>query len=71
MPLYQSYNRAMKKSDTPTNTPRPPNARGQGRKSMSGAGKSPSVKVCLPPELADKVRDRGGSAWVRGLIEAA
>ena len=61
----------MKKQPLPKAEPRPPNDRGQGRKSMSGAGKSPTVNLRLPVALADKVRERGGSAWVRGLIEAA
>ena len=65
------YNGGMTKSDTPAKKPRQPNARGPGRESMSGAGKSPVVTLRLPVALAAKMKERGGSAWVRGLIEAA
>lgn len=61
----------MKKQPSPKPAPRPHNDRGQGRKSMSGSGVSPKINIRLPAELVEKVYQRGGSAWVRGLIEAA
>ena len=59
---------------TSPSLPRPPNARGQGRKSVlgvHGAGISPVVQVVISHEQKAKFVRMGGSAWVRQLIEDA
>ena len=66
-----NYNRGMPKTPAPPPAPRPHSDRGQGRKSMSGLGKSPTITLRLPAPLIDKIKERGGSAWVRRLVEAA
>jgi uncharacterized low-complexity protein len=45
--------------------------RGQGRKAEDGATDVERVTVQLTPAQREKVRQNGGSAWVRGLIDAA
>lgn len=50
---------------------RPPNDRGQGRKSLKGDGKSPVLQVRVTPEQKDKATQRGGAEWVRKLIDEA
>jgi len=50
---------------------RPPSDRGQGRKSVSGGGKSPVLQVVVSPAQLDKVRANGGAEWVRRLIDDA
>ena len=50
---------------------RPPADRGQGRKSVQGAGKSPVLQVVVSPEQKQKVSDLGGAAWVRKQIDKA
>lgn len=50
---------------------RPPADRGQGRKSVQGAGKSPVLQVVVSPAQKEKVTLLGGSAWVRQQIDSA
>jgi len=50
---------------------RPPAERGQGRKSLQGAGKSPVLQVVMSPELLAKVKLLGGAQWVRNAIDNA
>lgn len=50
---------------------RPPAERGQGRKSLQGAGKSPVLQVVVSPEQKAKVARLGGSDWVRSAIDKA
>lgn len=45
--------------------------RGQGRKSLAGAGVSPVLRLRVSQAQKDKVQDRGGPAWLRRLIDAA
>ncbi|MBK5204912.1 MAG: hypothetical protein JJD98_05750 [Polaromonas sp.] len=54
-----------------TTTKRPPADRGQGRKSVQGAGKSPVLQVVVTPEQKAKVQRLGGARWVRGAIDKA
>lgn len=49
---------------------RPPEDRGQGRKSVQGAGKSPVLQVVVSPELKAKA-ERNGSQWVRDALTKA
>jgi hypothetical protein len=49
---------------------RPPAERGQGRKSVSGAGASPVLRLRVSPALLDKVKSKG-SAWAREALESA
>jgi hypothetical protein len=44
---------------------------GQGRKAEDGAAGVVRVTIQLTPAQRDKVRANGGSAWVRGLIDAS
>ena len=44
--------------------------RGQGRKSVSGQGASPILRVRVTPDQKSKVEKMGGAAWVRSLIDA-
>ena len=44
--------------------------RGQGRKSVQGAGKSPVLQVVVSPELKAKA-ERNGSQWVRDVLTRA
>jgi hypothetical protein len=50
---------------------RPPADRGQGRKSVSGGGKSPVLQVVVSSAQLEKVRVNGGAEWVRRLIDDA
>ena len=50
---------------------RPPADRGQGRKSMEGAGQSPVLQVRMTQSQKDKAIRLGGAAWVRGAINRA
>jgi hypothetical protein len=50
---------------------RPPAERGQGRKSVSGAGKSPVFQVVVTNGQLEKIRANGGAEWVRRLIDEA
>ena len=50
---------------------RPPAERGQGRKSVQGAGKSPVLQVVVSPELKAKVERNGGAPWVRDVLAKA
>ena len=52
-------------------TKRPPADRGQGRKSVQGAGKSPVLQVVVSAEQKAKVQRLGGSKWVRQVIDQA
>ena len=52
-------------------TKRPPAERGQGRKSIAGAGKSPVLQVVVTPEQKAKVLRLGGAGWVRKAIDKA
>ena len=45
--------------------------RGQGMKAADGATDVERVTVLLTPAQRDKVRQNGGSAWVRSLIDAS
>ena len=51
-------------------TKRPPVERGQGRKSVQGAGKSPVLQVVVSPELKAKAT-RNGPQWVRDALTKA
>lgn len=51
-------------------TKRPPEDRGQGRKSVQGAGKSPVLQVVVSPELKAKA-ERNGAQWVRDALTKA
>ena len=50
---------------------RPPAERGQGRKSLQGAGMSPVLQVRLTTEQKEKVTRLGGAPWVRKMIDKA
>lgn len=45
--------------------------RGQGRKSIAGTGASPVLRLRVSQAQKDKVKERGGVAWLRRLIDAA
>lgn len=49
---------------------RPPNDRGQGRKSTQGAGKSPVLQVVVTPELKAAVMAYG-MPWAREVLAKA
>jgi len=49
---------------------RPPADRGQGRKSVSGAGTSPVLRLRVSPELLAKVQAKGAQ-WARATLENA
>lgn len=51
-----------------TQPKRPPADRGQGRKSLQGAGESPVIRIRGSQELADKVK-RNGPEWARTALE--
>lgn len=55
----------------PAQAVRPASDRGQGRKSVSGSGKSPVLQIVVSPAMLEKVRANGGPEWVRGLIHRA
>ena len=48
-----------------------PADRGQGRPSLSGAGKNPVLQIVMTPEQKDKVKRLGGADWVRNAIDKA
>lgn len=50
---------------------RPPADRGQGRKSMEGAGQSPVLQVRMTQAQKDKAIRLGGAVWVRKMIDKA
>jgi len=50
---------------------RPPNDRGQGRKSLVGGGKTPLSSIRLTTEQREKLSRLGGSAWIRKAIDSA
>lgn len=50
---------------------RPPADRGQGRKSMEGAGQSPVLQVRMTQAQKDKFARLGGPPWLRGVIDRA
>ena len=50
---------------------RPPTERGQGRKSLQGAGQSPVLQVRMTPEQKAKALRLGGGEWVRKAIDKA
>ena len=45
--------------------------RGVPKKSLSGSGTSPTLRVVMPQEMIDKVKRNGGASFVRALIDAA
>jgi len=49
---------------------RPPADRGQGRKSLAGAGTSPVLRLRVSPELLAKVQAKGAQ-WARAALENA
>ena len=49
---------------------RPPADRGQGRKSLQGAGKSPTLQFRVTPEMKAAAMDRGMD-WLRDVIDDA
>ena len=49
---------------------RPPAERGQGRKSVQGAGKSPVLQLVVSAELKAKVL-RNGAGWAREVLKKA
>ena len=60
----------MEKSKMRDPTKRLPAERGQGRKSVQGAGKSPVLQVVVSPELKAKAT-RNGPQWVRDALTKA
>ena len=50
---------------------RPPNARGQGRKSINGSGNSPVLRVRVTESQLEKVDRLGGPGWIRKAIDSA
>jgi len=50
---------------------RPPADRGQGRKSLQGAGTSPVLQVRMSQDQKSKVIRLGGAKWVRKMIDKA
>lgn len=42
-----------------------------GKKSLSGGGLSPVLRVVVTPALLDKFHQRGGAPWLRKLMEAS
>ena len=48
---------------------RPPADRGQGRKSLQGAGASPVIQIRVTPEQKAKVDALGGPQWIRKMID--
>ena len=50
---------------------RPPDDRGQGRKSLQGAGTSPVLQVRMSQDQKSKVIRLGGAEWVRKMIDKA
>lgn len=50
---------------------KPPNARGQGRKSLSGDGNSPLLQCRVSPEQLAKYKRIGGPDWLRAMIDNA
>jgi len=56
---------------TPADPPkRPPADRGQGRKSVSGTGTSPVLRLRVSPALLAKVQ-ANGAQWARNVLEKA
>jgi len=51
-------------------TKRPPAERGQGRKSVQGAGRSPVLQIRVTPELKARV-EANGMDWARAVLEKA
>lgn len=49
---------------------RPPAERGQGRKSLQGAGKSPVLQIRVTPELKARV-EAYGAQWARDALAKA
>lgn len=49
---------------------RPPAERGQGRKSLQGAGKSPVLQLRVTAELKARV-ERNGAEWAREALAKA
>lgn len=49
---------------------RPPTDRGQGRPSLSGAGKNPVLQVVVTPEIKAAAMNYGMN-WVREVLERA
>ena len=49
---------------------RPPADRGQGRKSVQGAGRSPVLQIRVTPELKARV-EANGMDWARAVLEKA
>ena len=54
-----------------TNKPKRGGWRGVPKKSLSGSGTSPALRVVMSQEMIDKVKRNGGARWVRELIDAA
>jgi hypothetical protein len=50
---------------------RPPNDRGQGRKSLAGGGTTPMFTIRLTSEQKDKISRLGGPEWIRKAIDSA
>lgn len=59
------------KNTLPNPVKRPPNDRGQGKKSLQGTGRSPVLQVAVSPEQKAKVMRLGGAPWVRKMIDKA
>lgn len=47
-----------------------PAERGQGRKSLQGAGRSPVLQIRMTPELKARV-ERNGLQWARDVLTRA
>ena len=62
----QRYNSGMN-----TTKPKRGGWRGVPKKSLSGSGTSPTLRVVMSQEMIDKVKRNGGARWVRALIDAA
>ena len=54
-----------------TNKPKRGGWRGVPKKSLSGSGTSPALRVVMSQAMIDKVKRNGGARWVRELIDAA
>jgi hypothetical protein len=55
-------------TDTEKKTATPSN-RGQGRKSLSGAGTTATFNFRAPPDMIGHIKKMGGSDWLRELVK--
>lgn len=45
--------------------------KGQGRKSLSGGGESPTIRARVSPEQEATYKALGGAEWLRAMLDAA